>query len=496
MSLEQKLHLKLAQKLVMTPTLQQAIKLLQYSRLELEEAMAQEAEVNPLLEILEDSAGDEEPGTAGATSSEQPDATPEAAEAAASEPATEAAEPSGESFSEVELDALFSNYLHDAPTVSASWEEDEEGGLGNMPAREVGLFEALLDQLRLLDVAPDLAPVCEFVIGNLEPDGYLRSDEEELASQIGIDRERLSAAIEVVQRLEPAGIGARSLGECFLLQLQRSFEPGASGVALATAIVRDSLDDLLHQRWDRILSLHSTTRDELKVALEIVRRLDPRPGAALGASENPAVEPDLIVRKEEGGWRVSLNDDGLPRLRISARYLRLLQSGAADGEAKGYLRERMRSALWFLRSVDQRQTTILRVGQAIVRRQEDFLEHGVAGLKPLVLRDIADDIGMHESTVSRVVSNKHIATPRGVLPLKFFFHSAISHALEGDISSVIVKEKIKDLISAEDVAHPLSDARVARQLNRIGIRIARRTVAKYREELAIPSSEQRRKALR
>jgi RNA polymerase sigma-54 factor len=208
------------------------------------------------------------------------------------------------------------------------------------------------------------------------------------------------------------------------------------------------------------------------------------------------IEPDVMVAKVDGQWLVSLNDDGLPRLRLSPRYLRMLKSRTVDRETSGYLRERVRAALWFLRSVDQRQNTIVKVSEAIVRRQQEFFDRGLTHLRPLVLRDIADDIGMHESTVSRVVSNKHMASPRGVFPLKFFFHSAISHAIDGDISSVVVKERIRELIASEESARPLSDARVARQLNRLGIRIARRTVAKYREELAIPSSEQRRKSLR
>jgi RNA polymerase sigma-54 factor len=503
MSLEQKLHLKLSQRLVMTPTLQQAIKLLQLSRLDLEQAIAEECQTNPLIELQEES-GEEESGAGGPLDAAEAGGAPAVDEGtatenppeSASESAPENADQPGEAFSEVELDSLFSNYLHDTPSVASSWEEDEEGGLGNMAAPELGLFESLSAQLRLVGVEPGLLPLCEFIVGNLEPDGYLRAPVEELAAQLGADRESLEGAIAVVQRLEPPGIGARSLAECFLLQLGRMPETGEGAFALARDIVSESLDDLLHQRWDRLLARHGVDREALKEALEVVRRLDPRPGGALGASDNPAVEPDLVVTKRDGAWRVTLNDDGLPRLRISARYLRLLQSGGADGEARGYLRERMRSALWFLRSVEQRHNTILRVGQAIVRRQENFLDLGVTGLHPLVLRDIADDIGMHESTVSRVVSNKYISTPRGVFPLKFFFHSAISHAIEGDISSVVVKEKIRDLISGEDPAHPLSDARVARQLNRMGIRIARRTVAKYREELALPSSEQRRKALR
>jgi RNA polymerase sigma-54 factor len=497
MALEQRLHLKLAQKLVMTPTLQQAIKLLQLSRLELEQAIDQETQTNPLLELTEDSAGEEETNE-GADGAAQPVEADASGAEPASATATEQPVEEGEStFAEVDIDALFGNYLHDTPTTASSWEDEEDLGLQNMPARDVGLFENLYNQVRLLEIAPTLLPICEFVIGNIESDGYLRTSVADLATQLAVDEQQIERAVFVVQKLEPPGVGARSLQECFLLQIDRRWgsHPGPAW-QLARRVVAEGLDDLLHQRWDRISQRLGVNRDDLKDVLEVIRHLDPKPGNSVGSPDNPAVEPDLIVSKERGQWRVVLNDDGLPKLRISARYLRMLKSGVTDGDAKGYLRERMRSALWFLRSVDQRQNTILRVGNAIVRRQEDFLDHGISGLRPLVLRDIADDIGMHESTVSRVVSNKYISTPRGVLPLKFFFHSAISHALEGDISSMIVKERIKNLITEEDPAHPLSDARVARQLNRLGIRIARRTVAKYREELGLPSSEQRRRALR
>jgi RNA polymerase sigma-54 factor len=297
--------------------------------------------------------------------------------------------------------------------------------------------------------------------------------------------------------LEPAGIGARSLQECFLLQLERlPLESQAELVDLTRRVVAEAFDDLLHQRWDRLVQRFGVGRERIRNILEVLHRLDPRPGAQLGPNENVAVEPDVVVTRFDDGWRIALNDDGLPRLRISGRYLRMLQNRGLEGDARGYLRERMRSALWFLRSVEQRQSTIARVATAIVRRQEEFLEKGLPHLRPLVLRDIADDIGMHESTVSRVVANKYLATPRGVFPLKFFFHSAISHAVDGDISSVVVKERIRELIEQEDPSRPLSDARVARQLNRLGIRIARRTVAKYREDLGVPSSEQRRRALR
>jgi RNA polymerase sigma-54 factor len=516
MALEQKLHLKLAQKLVMTPTLQQAIKLLQLSRLELEQALAQEVQANPVLEMSEEAPGEEEAATtdetatveeaavaaeraagAEAAGDEEAGEVPASEAVAGEEPAIAEAASVADPFGEVELDALFANYLHDAPSLAPAWEDSEERSLENSPARAVSMFDELCSQLHFLQVPDELAPVCEFIIGNLDPDGYLRTPDDEIAAQLGVSVERASEAIAIVQRLDPAGIGARSLKECFLLQLDRSGANVEVGmVALARRVVADGFEDILHQRWERLVQKLGVPRDSILAVMEVLRHLDPRPGAQLGPNDNQAIEPDVVVTKDGERWRVALNDDGMPRLRISPRYLRLLQSRTLEGEAKGYLRERMRSALWFLRSVEQRQSTIARVASAIVRRQEEFLEKGITHLRPLVLRDIADDIGMHESTVSRVVANKYMATPRGIYPLKFFFHSAISHALQGDISSVVVKERIKELIEQEDFAHPLSDARVARQLNRLGIRIARRTVAKYREELGIPSSEQRRRVLR
>ena len=525
MALEQKLHLKLAQRLVMTPTLQQAIKLLQLSRLELEQTLGQELQTNPVLELVDEAPPPDDEG--GATPEPTLEGEPgderspldEAGVAAIDESRLAAGEGGGDgmptdeaagtapqevaeaptdAFGEVDLDALFTNYLHDSPTVGSTWEDGDDGGpLENSPMPVASLYDALVAQLGLFELAPHVRALCDFVVGNLDPDGYLRLGDEEIATQLGVTVASVAEAIAVVQRLDPAGVGARNLRESFLLQLdRRDWGPGAAAAALARRVVADGLDDLLHQRWDAIVHRYGISKDEIRVLLEVIRRLDPRPGVALGPNENSVVEPDVFAAKVGDTWRISLNDEGLPRLRLSARYVRLLQSRGLDGETSGYLRERMRAALWFLRSVEQRQNTILRVADAIVRRQRDFLDHGLTHLRPLVLRDIADDIGMHESTVSRVVANKYISTARGVYPLKFFFHSAISHAVDGDISSVVVKERIKELIADEEPRKPLSDARVARQLNRLGIRIARRTVAKYREELGIPSSEHRRRTLR
>jgi len=503
MALEQKLNLKLAQRLVMTPTLQQAIKLLQLSRLELEQAVAEELQANPLLEQSEEpgsesGAGGEEGATAAGENPEASGTEGASGEAGVGgEESGAGAEESGaDSYSEVELESLFANYLQDSSGTAALWEDEEGAPLENSATPTMSLFDSVCAQLRLGDVRPELLPVCEFVAGNLDPDGFLRTSGEELAAQLGVPAEKLAEAVAVIQALEPAGIAARSLRECFALQLTRLESEDAETLDLARRIVDESFDDLLHQRWSRISQRLGVDQEAIRIALEVIRHLDPRPGAGVGPSDNATIEPDLSVEKIAGHWRVTLNDDGMPRLRLSQRYVRLLQSRTADGETSHFLRERMRAALWFLRSLDQRQSTILRVAEALVRRQQDFLERGLPQLRPLVLRDIADDIGMHESTVSRVVSKKYIATPRGVLPLKFFFHSSISHALDGDISSLVVKQRIKEVVAAEEAAKPLSDARIARMLNRQGIRIARRTVAKYREELGIPSSEQRRRVLR
>ena len=492
MALEQRLNLKLAQKLVMTPTLQQAIKLLQLSRLELEQAMSQEVQINPLLELDDEQHGED------ATA---PEALTDEGDEVTDAPVTEARSREDEnSFGEINIEELFGNFLHDAPFQGmGGWDEDERASLENSPAPAASLFDSLAEQLRFLDTKDSRVKLAEFIAGNLDPDGYLRVSLEDLAATLEVSKADAERALELVQSLEPAGIGARTLQECLKLQLARMLAAAKTpqpAISCALQVVERSFDDLLHQRWERITRQLQLSLDDIRETIELLRHLDLRPGLQLGPADNAVIEPDVVVTKVDGEWRVALADDGLPKLRLSSRYLRMLRARSVDSEAASYLRERMRAALWFLRSVDQRQNTIVRVARAIVQRQSGFLDHGLSHLRPLVLRDIADDIGMHESTISRVVTNKHMATPRGVFPFKFFFHSAISHAVEGDISSVVVRDRVKELIAAEDPRKPLSDARVARQLNRLGIRIARRTVAKYREEMGIPSSEQRRRALR
>jgi len=538
-ALEQKLSLRLSQRLVMTPTLQQAIKLLQMTRLELQDVVNQEMETNPVLEEQDpesQSSPDDDPSAVEAQELQLADAPPEtletsgveqareasesaeasdaadAAEAAAdlreiadnmpdplvgsssapSEPvvdvSTDAAIP--EAFQQIDFEAYFGDYMDGTATAPRMDEEGEEFSLDNRAETPPGLAEHLTEQLGVSDAAGAVREVCAFLIGNVDPDGYLRMTVEEISTAVPCTTEIAQKAVALLQSFDPVGVGARDLADCLLIQ--------ARAANVATPLLVDIISHRLHELATKPPALlarqMNVPADELAKALEWLRKLDPKPGRRYDSSRTIYVEPDVSVVKLDDDYVVLFNDDGLPRLRVSSLYRRMLQTkdGTLDGEGKSYLREKIRAAQWLMKSLDQRKRTIVRVAESIVKKQRDFFEYGVAHLKPLVLRDVAEDIGMHESTVSRVVSNKWMSTPRGLVPMKFFFHSAIASSAGEDVSSLAVKGKIRSLIEAEDSAHPLSDARLAELLSREGIRIARRTVAKYREELHIPSSSIRK----
>lgn len=261
----------------------------------------------------------------------------------------------------------------------------------------------------------------------------------------------------------------------------------------ARHVVAEHWDELLHQRWEKLATACGCAVGELKNLVEVIHRLEPKPGGVFHQEQNQYIEPDVHIRKVDDEYTIHLNDDGLPKLRINSRYARMLEGAPLDPQVAGYLREKMRSAVWLMKSIDQRQRTIYKVAMSIVTYQRNFLDHGIEHLKPMVLRQVAEDIGMHESTISRVVSNKYMYTPRGLFPMKYFFHSGVDSARGENVSSLVVKERIKKLVEAEDPSRPLSDSKIMRMLQREGIRLARRTVAKYREEMAIPSSDKRKK---
>ncbi len=490
MALEQKLRLKLSQRLVMTPSLQQAIKLLQLSRLELEETLSQEIMENPMLEVEEEEAPHLELADAekGPPEEETPAAAPDDPL-----PSPE------ESYGDIDVEAFFADYLGNGHSEGPSMAVSDESisALENIAATSPDLHEHLMWQLHLVDAPPELIEAGEYIVGNLDEDGYLRVSDEEISQASGLGSTVVDRAKELVRSLDPPGVGASSLQECLILQLrilmQDADEEEREVFGRALLVLEEHWDTFLHQRWQEVAQALGCGVQELGPVVQVIERLDPKPGRRYMRDNNSYIEPDVFVKKVGDEYVVSLNDDGLPRLRMSSRYLRMLEGKGLDRKAQTFLREKMRNALWLMKSIDQRQRTIYKVAQSIVNYQKDFLDHGMEHLKPMVLRQVAEDIGMHESTISRVVSNKYMHTPRGTFPMKYFFHAGVDSARGGNVSSLVVKERIRKLIEAEDPQKPLSDSRIMKLLQHEGIRLARRTVAKYREELNIPSSEKRKR---
>jgi RNA polymerase sigma-54 factor len=499
MALEQKLRLKLAQRLVMTPSLQQAIKLLQLSRLELEETLAQEILENPVLDVED---GDDPAAAETETSDPGPETeTPDTAEPAAA-PETEDSLPTEEeAYGDIDVEAFFADYLSDhrpeGPSMAAS---DPGNGvpLENVLSVSGGLADHLIWQLHLLDCSGRMLGIAEYIIGNIDEDGFLQASDDEIVAETGADATELDAALEIVRSLDPPGVAARTLQECLGMQIDQLLtrvddDHDREVLERTRMVVAEHWTQLLHQRWEPLAEACGCRVQDLRDIVEVIQRLEPKPGRVFHQERNQYIEPDVHIRKVDGEYTIHLNDDGLPKLRINSKYARMLEGASVDPQVAGYLREKMRSAVWLMKSIDQRQRTIYKVAKSIVTFQRDFLDNGIEHLRPMVLRQVAEDIGMHESTISRVVSNKYMYTPRGLFPMKYFFHSGVDSARGENVSSLVVKERIRKLVEAEDPERPLSDSKIMRMLQREGIRLARRTVAKYREEMAIPSSDKRKK---
>jgi len=480
MALEQKLHLKLSQKLIMTPSLQQAIKLLQLSKLELQEVLNQELLENPLLEESAEEA-------------KQEDAEAEAQEKTQTEEEAKAAEPTPEkekdSFDEIDYDAYFQDYIEYGYNPRMG-EEHEEFPIENTLTRPPNLTDHLAWQLGMSDASPTVKEIGAFIIGNIDEDGYLRATNEEIAASGSYDPADVEKAISAIQSLDPIGVGARDLRECLLLQLEFLEVDNP----LVETIVRDYWEMFMQRHFVQISKALGVDMKTLEGVVEIIKHLDPKPGRKYSNERAIYVEPDVYIQKVGDEYIIVLNEDGMPKLRINGSYRNMLNSmdSKSDGETVNYIKDKIRSAVWLIKSLDQRQRTIYKVAESIVKHQREFLEKGIDYLRPLVLRDVADDIQMHESTVSRVVSNKYMHTPRGLFLMKYFFHSGIDSDTGEDISSLTVKKKIQGFIDAEDPRKPLSDSKIMKILNDEGINIARRTVAKYRDELNIPSSTDRK----
>jgi RNA polymerase sigma-54 factor len=472
LALHQKLGLsaRLSQRLILTPSLQQAIKLLPLTTLELAEVLDQEVMENPLLEEVpvEETKTVEEIAQEETAERERPD----------------------DPLKDIEIERFFEDYFDDgADRRMRPAEVPEVAPIENTLTESPDLYDHLLWQLRMTEADEATLEIGEAIIQNLDEDGLLRVSLEDVAAMGPWPMEAVEKTLALVQALDPPGVAARSLTESLRIQLRvLGLENSPADV-----MVRDHMKQLQSHQYPEISRQMGLSADEVAHHLEIIQGLSPRPGNRYSAKRSDYVLPDVFVVKEGEEYKIVLNDDGLPKLRISPTYRRMLdQKEPGWEETRAYVKDKLRSALWLLKSVDQRQRTIYKVAESIVRHQRAFLDHGISHLRPLVLRDVASDIGMHESTVSRVVANKYMHTPRGVYEMRFFFHSGITSTMGEAISSVTIKDRIKKMIEEEDAFRPLSDSRIADVLGAEGLPLARRTVAKYREELRIPPSNLRK----
>jgi len=476
MAIQQKLHTKLVQKLILTPSLQQAIKLLPMSTLELAELLNQEMVENPLLE---------EVPTEELQPAEQQQQQEKAAE---QQPADK-----GDPWDDADYEYFFGDYLDDGYRSRTPSEVKELPPIENTLSMAASLSDHLLWQLSLQTDDERLKEIGGAIIGNLDDDGYLVASVEEIAAMGEWPVADVERALQHVQTFDPIGVAARDLQECLWLQIRHL---GLEGTP-TEKIVTEHLRLLQNHQVPEIARKLGISLDDLKEHVEIIRNLDPKPGSRYNPSQSQYVIPDVYVVKVEDQYVAALNEEGLPQLRISPVYRRLLDKTGAGGgeqndETRAYVKDKFRSALWLIKSVDQRQKTIHKVATSIINFQREFLDHGIEYLRPLVLRDVANDIGMHESTVSRVVNNKYMHTPQGVFELKYFFHSGISSSFGESVSSVTIKQRIRKIIENEDPRKPLSDSKIVSILQKEGLMLARRTIAKYREELKIPTSNQRK----
>jgi RNA polymerase sigma-54 factor len=465
----------------MTPLLQQAIQLLQLSTLELEQVVRKELEENPLLEEVPvettDAQGAAAPGT--------PEAPPAPAP---SEPVSkETSAVDGERADELPFDLSAAIFDEPDERTPVSMEEREDLPFENLAGNDVlSLSDHLMEQLRFVATDPIALRVGEAIIGNLDEDGYLRADLSEIAEGTGTTVPVVEAALRLVQGFDPRGVAARSVQECLLLQVTADPEPDP----VTVEILERFFEDLGRRRYAEIARAMRLPLDRIMESVEEIQGLEPKPGRRFGGNDPRYIVPDVTIQKVGSDYVVLLNEEGIPRLRVNSLYRSLLRR--SGDEAKQYVEQKIRSAVWLIKSVEQRQRTLRRVTQSLVNFQREFLDKGLAHLRPLALRDVGDDISMHESTISRVTTNKYVQTPQGLFELKFFFHSGIASKDGPMVSSVSVKKMIRDMVDAEDPSTPLSDQEVARALHAQGLTIARRTVAKYREELGVLPSHQRR----
>ncbi|MBI2956406.1 MAG: RNA polymerase factor sigma-54 [Acidobacteria bacterium] len=469
--LDPKLQLKVTQRQILTPSLVQMVSLLQLNKLELREMIQQELMQNPVLEEMgEDGLPRER----------------EAGEDGFEKAESEAGEV-GDPYEEFDVKALFEEYM-DATERQAEREEIERPSYENFLSPPTTLTDHLEWQLSLSLVPEGVKTAALSIIGNLNEDGYLTATLEEMAESGGLTREDVEQALRLVQEFDPLGVAARDLQECLLLQLV-VLEPENT---LAQQIVRDHLKQLQNKQYRELARALNRPLPAVLAAIEAIRRCDPRPGRRYNRAQPTVIEPDVFFAKVGNDYHVLLNEDELPQLRLSPLYRRLLDRRMAPPEVRSYVRERFASAVQLLKNIQQRKQTILRVCEIIVERQREFLDQGPDCLKPLMIKEVAEEVGVHPSTVSRAVANKYAYTPQGVVELRSFFSEAVGGPSGQAMSLLSLKRRVRRMIEEEDSVHPLTDEQIAQRLAAEGIQVTRRTVAKYREDMRIPSTHQRR----
>ncbi len=476
-ALELRQHLKLSQQLIMTPQLQQAIKLLQLSRLELLETINQELEENPILEEAQEEISKSE--------------LRESLDAASGEEAYESVEIKENLREDFDWEGYLDEYSSGTPVLVERDPNQEYTSYDHRLTPPATLEDHLAWQIRFSDMTDREKEIGAFIVGNLDLAGYLDATVEEIADLARATEEEVEEVLSMVQQLDPVGVASRNPQECLLIQA-RSLQPPNE---LVIRILENHLHDLENKNYQALVRALKRTPQELKAAIDVILSLDPRPGSSFNTESVEYVSPDIYVLKVDHEFVVVLNEDGMPKLRVSPYYKDALsQDGALPAEAKDYIHNKLRSAAWLIKSIHQRQRTLYKVSQSIVKLQHDFFERGVSFLRPMVLRDVAEDVGMHESTISRVTSNKYMHTPHGIFELKYFFNSSINSVLGEAVASESVKERIRHLIREEPPKKPYSDQEIVQMLEKENINIARRTVAKYREMMGILPSSKRKKA--
>ncbi|MFZ0634284.1 MAG: RNA polymerase factor sigma-54 [Candidatus Acidiferrales bacterium] len=472
--LQPKLNLRVAQKQILTPGLVQMVSVLALNRLELREMINQEIMANPVLEELGEDGVVTENYADETFLKEETEKVPEKVEA--------------NPFDEFDLSSFYTQYLDSGGSKNNEREDIERPSFDKFLSSPQSLTDHLSWQLSVSISSETVRKIADDIIGNLDEAGYLTATLEEIAESNNYLMEDVEEALAMVQELDPPGVAARSLEECLSMQL-KVLDPQNT---LARQIVNEHLKLLQNNQLKEIARAVNRPPELVKRAIDVIKRLDPKPGLRYNKTEPRLVEPDVQFCKVDGEWQAIMNDDGVPQLRLSPIYRRLLARDAADRDVRNYVKERFTAAIQLMKNIEQRKHTIVRVCQSILRRQQEFLDQGADHLRPMMIKEVAEEVGVHPSTVSRAVANKYAHTPQGVIELRYFFSESVNGPQGGDMSLLSLKRRVKKMIEDEDTAHPLTDDQITKKLQDEGIQVTRRTVAKYREDLRIPSTHRRR----